>query len=264
MDKISHQKSNIAAINLIDGHYQSFAFKRHYHLDYHIGLITHGQQAFYSHGTRHYAGPGATILMPPDVMHDGTPIGSDGYQVKVFSIDPDWLADQAEAVSGHRDFGFNRHHLDDPALFGRLTSLHQCLSDPHTSQLAKDSMPLETFSLLLTRYGQTSPQPVYRLGRYSLQQLRDYVMAHLDEKISLADLASLCDLSPSQLLRQFKAATGFTPYAWLARLRLEHAMALLKAGYRSTDVAFHVGFYDQAHFTRTFKQTFGIAPSQVR
>ncbi|MGF1686925.1 AraC family transcriptional regulator [Photobacterium japonica] len=264
MNKISHRKSPIADINLIDAHYHDFAFKRHYHLDYHVGLITQGQQQYFYNGSKHLAGAGQLVIMPPDEIHDGQPKEASGYQVKVFSIAPDWLSQQADAVAGKTHFGFPQHNIADHRLFQQLTQLHQHLDDPQISQLAKDSLPIETFSYLLTHYGQVKAPEVPPLGSKDLHQLRDFVMAHLDQKIGLDQLATLCDLSPSQLLRQFKKATAMTPYAWLARLRLEQAMALLKAGYSSTDVTYLVGFYDQAHFARAFKHTFGVAPSHIK
>lgn len=94
--------------------------------------------------------------------------------------------------------------------------------------------------------------------------LREFLLEQLDQPITLAQLAHLCDLSPSQFQRHFKATTGITPYAWLCRLRLEQAMKLLKEGYRGTEVAYQVGFYDQAHFSRAFKQTYGVVPSAIR
>ena len=84
------------------------------------------------------------------------------------------------------------------------------------------------------------------------------------KKISLKDLAKLCRLSESQLLRQFKRSTGMTPYAWLARLRLEQALVLLKSGKLSTQVAYKVGFFDQAHFVNAFRQAYGISPTQIQ
>ncbi|MGF1693338.1 AraC family ligand binding domain-containing protein [Photobacterium kagoshimensis] len=264
MNIINHRKSPIDDINLIDAHYQSFAFKRHYHLDYHLGLITHGQQQYFYQGAKHIAGAGQLVIMPPDEIHDGQPKEQSGYRVKVFSITPNWLSQQAEEVSGKMHYSFPQNNIADQPLFHQLTQLHQQLDNPLISQLARESLPIESFSYLLTHYGQVRETPITALGSKDLRQLRDYVMAHLDQKIGLEDLATLCNLSPSQMLRQFKKATAMTPYAWLARLRLEHAMALLKAGFSSTEVAYHVGFYDQAHFANAFKQTYGIAPSHIK
>ena len=264
MNEVIHRKSPINSINLIDAHYQSFSFKRHYHLDYHLGLITQGQQQYFFNGCKHIAGAGQMVIMPPDEIHDGQPNENAGYKVKVFSITPTWLTQQAQDLSGKEQFCFPQHNIADSVLFTQLAQLHKQLDSPYTSQLAKDSLPLEYFSDLLTHYGKIKPLPVAKLGNKNLRELRDYCMEHLDQKISLESLAILCDLSPSQLLRQFKKHTAMTPYAWLARLRLEHAMALLKSGCSSTEVAYLVGFYDQAHFANAFKQTFGVAPSHIK
>ncbi len=56
---------------LIQAQYQEFAFQRHYHLDFHIGLITQGQQKFVYKGTSYHAGAGQVVMMPPDELHDG-------------------------------------------------------------------------------------------------------------------------------------------------------------------------------------------------
>ncbi len=40
-------------------------------------------------------------------------------------------------------------------------------------------------------------------------------------------------------------------------------MKLLKTGTQGTEVAYQVGFYDQAHFSKAFKATFGLSPSLI-
>lgn len=74
----------------------------------------------------------------------------------------------------------------------------------------------------------------------------------------------MCELTPSQFQRHFKASMGITPYAWLMRLRMEQALSLLLHGVNSINVAIQVGFYDQAHFVKAFKTTYGTTPSQVQ
>jgi AraC-like DNA-binding protein len=54
-----------------------------------------------------------------------------------------------------------------------------------------------------------------------------------------------------------------TPHAWVVRLRLERACSLLSHSDRClTQVAQEVGFYDQSHFNRAFRQAFGVSPSK--
>ncbi|ASP38802.1 AraC family transcriptional regulator [Bacterioplanes sanyensis] len=263
MDQIHYYQPQ-PDIRLIDANYQTFAFQRHYHLDFHIGLITKGAQTFRYRGHSHTAHAGQLVLMPPDELHDGEAWQQQGYQVNVFAIDPVSLSELADLRSPEQLLHFQQLIVHDASVFAVLQQAHQWLRQTQLSQLAQDCLPLEGFNLLFERYGALARQPVKRLGRQSLAELKSFLMAHLDQPVRLASLANLCDLSTTQLQRHFKATTGMTPYAWFAQLRLEQSMKLLQRGDAVADVAQQVGFYDQAHFCKAFKRQFGVAPSCVR
>ncbi|SDJ25868.1 AraC-type DNA-binding protein [Ferrimonas sediminum] len=262
MNRVSYHKTSIEDVSLIDAHYRRFAFERHFHLDYHLGLITEGEQRYYCRGSWHHAGPGQLVIMPPGETHDGQPEADQGYRVKVFALGAGWLRQQTGAEDHHRNT-LACQQITDPGLYAQLSQCHHWLRQPELAQLAEDCLPLEAIGLLLARHGGRSVDCHTPLGRRQLFEIRDYLMAHLDQRIRLEDLSRLCQLSPSQLLRQFKALTGMTPYAWLARLRLEQGMALLRQGLPIAEVALQVGYYDQSHFTKAFKRQFLVAPSQL-
>ena len=78
-------------------------------------------------------------------------------------------------------------------------------------------------------------------------------------------LASLAGVSPEHLARRFRAAYGCTVATYLRRRRLARARALLLETRASlTAIALATGFADHSHFTRTFRQAFGITPSAFR
>lgn len=249
--------------HLIDAYYQQFSFQRHYHLDFHIGLVTQGAQVFRYRGQAYMAQAGEIILMPPDELHDGESVQQQGYQVKVFALSPGYLAELAGLPAQPESVFFDQLVVKDSAVFSDLVRLHLCLNQHPLSSLVQDGLLLEGFQLLFERYGIQVHEPARRLGRRSLQELKDYFIAHLDQPVRLTHLAQLCHLSPAQLQRHFKATTGMTPYAWFAQLRLEQGMKRLQYGARVADVAQQVGFYDQAHFCKAFKRQYGIAPSFV-
>jgi transcriptional regulator GlxA family with amidase domain len=87
----------------------------------------------------------------------------------------------------------------------------------------------------------------------------------LDQSISLADLARLCDLSPSHFSRAFKNATGQSPSLWLAAERVSRAKDLLRRGEHTlAEIAYGCGFADQSHLTRTFSRHVGQSPGAWR
>lgn len=263
MDKVHYYSTPSQDISLIRAQYQEFAFQRHYHLDFHIGLITQGQQKFVYKGTSYHAGAGQVVMMPPDELHDGHSELESGYQVSVFSVSPQWLSDLADQREHGHTLSFSELILSDQATFLQLCNLHALLINPNISQLAQDCLPYEGFSTIVDRYVKFGSKSQVQLGIQSIHTLKEYLMANLDQPVRLEQLSDLCDLTTTQFQRHFKNKMGITPYAWLSRLRMEQGMRLIKSGVSGTEVAHQVGFYDQAHFSKAFKTAFGVSPSKI-
>ncbi|MGR5179175.1 AraC family ligand binding domain-containing protein [Vibrio parahaemolyticus] len=262
MEQIDYLSSPIPEINLISGSYKKFAFQKHYHLDYHFGLIVKGQQQFQLKGASYTSGPGDLVLMPPDELHDGQARSAEGYEVKVLTVSASWLS---QFTMSHRNSGLGFHSpvVREPQLFSTLLNTHKVLSNQNVSALTRDCLPFDSLQHLLERHGRCLSPCAHAIGSKSLALLREYMMAHLDQPIRLAQLAALCELSARQFHRQFKLATGMSPHAWLTRLRLEKSMELVKAGQPAIQVALQTGFYDQAHFSKSFRSVFGVSPSTI-
>jgi transcriptional regulator of acetoin/glycerol metabolism len=98
-----------------------------------------------------------------------------------------------------------------------------------------------------------------------LRRVREYVDAHLDEHIDLDTLAGAAGLSLYHFARAFKQSEGATPHLFVLRRRLAKAQELL-ADHRLSlsEIAFSVGFADQSHFARRFREMVGMAPGQFR
>ena len=78
-------------------------------------------------------------------------------------------------------------------------------------------------------------------------------------------IARIAHTSPAHFSRQFRAAFGEPPHAYLRRRRIERAMELLRETDREvTDVCLSVGFYSLGTFSRTFRTIVGEPPSSYR
>jgi AraC-like DNA-binding protein len=80
--------------------------------------------------------------------------------------------------------------------------------------------------------------------------------------VRLSALASETGKSRFQALRAFKRRFGLAPHAYQMRVRLGLAQKSLRAGVPPADVAAELGFVDQSHFTRHFKQLVGVTPAR--
>ena len=92
----------------------------------------------------------------------------------------------------------------------------------------------------------------------------DLFRDRLAEDISLKDVARQFACTPYHLIRCFKKECGISPYAYLVRLRLEHAGELIRQGRPLVDAALETGFSDQSHLTRHFKTHYGVTPGEFR
>ena len=97
-----------------------------------------------------------------------------------------------------------------------------------------------------------------------MNRILDYMEAHLEEKLTNAQLAELAGYSEYHFLQLFKAHTGETVMEYLCRRRLFRAMDAIAAGDRIIDVAFRYGFESHSAFSRAFKREFGFSPSFLR
>lgn len=94
-----------------------------------------------------------------------------------------------------------------------------------------------------------------------INEVINFVEAHYGDRLLLGQLADVAHFSPFHFHRIFSAFTGETPHAYLTRIRLEKAIAMMERGGRSlTEVAFECGFASGSDFSRSFKQQYGFSP----
>jgi two-component system response regulator YesN len=93
----------------------------------------------------------------------------------------------------------------------------------------------------------------------------DYIDAHHDQPITLAEIARASHLSVSRLAHLFKEQMGVTPIDYVTAARIERAKGLLLGTDQScTEVCFQAGYNNPSYFTRTFKLFVGMTPRQFR
>lgn len=170
---------------------------------------------------------------------------------KVFN----WLLDpesaMGQAMQGHlaqRLWCDCEHELDTVTLFPRSLALFD----------AEDycAFTRELADALLGKVAPLSP-----LDERITQVLRLLSQQRWPGIEALADAVAL---SPSRLSHLFADQMGVSIHSYLKYVRLKSALGLMHQGLSLTQVAQEAGFYDSAHLSRTFRQTFGVAPKSVR
>lgn len=97
----------------------------------------------------------------------------------------------------------------------------------------------------------------------AVQRMQDYIAAHLDEEITMAELSKAALFSPWYSYRIFKAQTGLTPSDYIRRLRLSRSAQKLKnESCKIAEVAFEMGFGSVDGYQRAFLREFGCNPKE--
>lgn len=97
----------------------------------------------------------------------------------------------------------------------------------------------------------------------AVQRMQDYIGAHLNENITLGELARVSCYSPWYSHRLFVQWTNLTPAGYIRRLRLsQSALKLRDGGGKVAEIAFEVGFSSVDGYQRAFFREFGCNPRQ--
>lgn len=103
------------------------------------------------------------------------------------------------------------------------------------------------------------------LSAQNARRIQEFLRANFTASLSVAQLAAVCELSPSHFIQGFTQTFGWPPYRYVLNLRLDLAEALLlKGDMKIGDVAHSCGFSSQSHLTSAMRRYRGRTPAQVR
>lgn len=132
--------------------------------------------------------------------------------------------------------------------------------------LEHDLTCLSMFYEILAETARALPTPDGGGGSPKLRAVKAQIDRRFDDPgLSVAALAALAGWSEVYFRRAFRAAFGTSPLAYIRRVRLENAKALLRTGYYSvTETATRCGFDSISYFSYTFRRETGVTPSAYR
>ena len=159
-----------------------------------------------------------------------------------------------------------REAMPDDILRSLFQHLLTCLDQEAAGQ-AK-----QTLQLMLTVFltGQRAMGGVsQRAWPHAVEQVCAYIFSRLEEDpaahLSLAELAGLACVTPEHLCRLFQHSVGHSPMKTVRLAKLEHsAMLLARSNYSVGEVAALTGFISLYHFSRAFKEIYGLSPTVMR
>jgi AraC-like DNA-binding protein len=253
---------HLNGLTLLRADFVTYAFKRHMHDYFVIGMIEAGVQKFSYQRDVFITPPTGLIIINPGEAHTGEAAVASGFRYRALYPDPDLLQHIASQVKGRsQDIPFFSYPvIHDAVLFKEIYHLHLTLESA-VSALEQESRYIEALARLIIRHADTHPQ-VKSIGRerHEIKRVCAYIEDNFAQDVKLSDLASLVHWNPFYLLRVFRAEMGLPPHAYLETVRIREGQALLKKGRSLAQTAYETGFSSQSHFTTTFKRLIGVTP----
>ena len=251
-------------LSLLRATFITYAFKRHMHDYFVIGMIEAGMQKFDMQHQHYITPPTGLIVINPGEPHTGEAAVPQGFGYRALYPEAEVLQQIASEIKERwQDIPFFAQPvIDDPALFAEIHSLHIALEQAR-STLEYESRYLHALAHLIQRHADPRPSAKrVKREKAEVKRLRGYIEERCAEDITLDDLARLVNWSPFYLLRVFRREVGLPPHAYLETIRIREAQRLLQLQMPLVDVAYALGFSSQSHFTTTFKRLIGVTPGQ--
>lgn len=182
------------------------------------------------------------VLTPPNLRHA---IEAEG-EIAILFVEPDSQHGRSLAAAH-----------PDPTL--------RVLTETEAAALhgALQEAPSEAVLDTLLRTLEAPPPPPAKKHPPVARVVRFLEKAPADADVSLEALAERAGLSPGRLMHAFTEHVGLPIRPFIRWLRLRRAAAALLDGATAAEAAHGAGFADAAHMTRTFREMFGVTPSEL-
>jgi AraC-like DNA-binding protein len=201
------------------------------------------------------------MIIYPDEPHDGHSGSQTGFIYRMVYLEPRLVSEALGNSARRLPFVSGAVTTNEPlrrALIYALDDLERPLDS-----LDIDNIVTRLADLLASLDG-SFPGNVSTISETAVRNAREYILAHCTRTVTSAELEQASGLDRFTLARQFRRRMGTSPYRYLTMRRLERARAEIARGAKLADAAAVSGFADQSHFTRQFKQAYGISPGQWR
>lgn len=247
-----------------------------------INIVTRGRGKHYIEDNCLDAEVGDVFIIPPMVRHGYT--GGEGFDVfhltlsdrlieknmKELQMLPSFFAlftaEPLLRVKGRKGLHLKLTESQFGDVNGLLSQLlvmrgrkSSCYS------LARSGIAISVIALLCEAHTENNELPTTRDRDVNFINAISYIHENYSEKLTIDKLAETARLSRSSFVHKFKEICQMTPLEYITDKRIKSAeYMLLNTKLSLIDIAFKCGFYDVAHFSRTFIKRNGLSPSAYR
>lgn len=224
--------------------------------------------------------PGESIMLPDDeLMVIDFPDAQKGSPTKCLALEvaPEEIRKITNQMNEHRPLcgnsswqrgNANFHFTNDPGITQLIQRLVFLCAEDHPSKDIFVGMSLRELLIRLLEAEakeQHLLDPASRATSNPIAATINYILNHLDEKLTVVKLSRLAYMSESAFYRSFKNEMGMSPVDFINGERIKLACNLLKKGTHTIqDISLRCGFNSASYFSRMFKRKFGVCPASYQ
>ena len=257
----------------------------HTHNFYELNIVMSGNGKHFVNNSTFYIASGDVFIVPPKISHNYS-FNSEkysifhllfhkeffrkyesqlnkltGYQI-LFNIDP-MIRSQENLINSFLHINISEN-FNLTRIFNELATLEN--EQKNNTEQKKEHLTLYVIAKICDMIEDEKVSYKDR-KRYLFDLLKsvEYIHTNYGDKIELQTLYTISCMSRSSYIRYFKQLFGCPPIVYIQNYRLRQAKSMLKhTNNPLTAIANDCGFCDSAHFSRLFKQKYGMSPSRYK
>ncbi|BBB31108.1 AraC family transcriptional regulator [Neptunomonas japonica] len=236
-------------------------YATHSHDEYSFGVIDRGVATYHNGKSKYCIGTGDTVTINPADAHSCNALEGD-WSYRMLFVDQLWVKrlQQDLACDQEADYlPFRTSYNSNPQCFSDFDQLFNCLLSSE-SKLQAESLLLEYLGASLAVKQSSSAKS----DSVSVKRVQELIQDQLGENLTLDEFSEQAGMSRFHLIRSFKQVHGQAPHAFQLDTRIKKAKLLLQEGHSLVEISGVLGFADQSHFQRHFKQRMAITPRQYQ
>lgn len=243
-------------------------FEQHCHNVYEINYVLQGEGKCFIEGKEFPMHPKALFLMRPYEYHHVQPKPTLLYSRIIINFDASILPASVQAhpllqTGGGSYFSLTESHLPVQAALEALKGVIPLSGNGMRSTPEAEAFLRATIPQILLLLTSEQPKDAQSKDSDVAVQIIEYLNRHLNEDLSLEDLAKEYFVSKYHLCRIFREQTGGTIFSYFNAKRIALAQQMIASGEKATAVAGKLGFRDYSAFYRAYRKQTGISPVRV-
>lgn len=243
----------------------------HYHEFCKLLFLISGTGSYWAEGRHYQLQPGDVVLLGSRCVHKPEFAADAPYERVIIYISPEFLQHSStkdcallECFSGQFGHVYRPQATVQQQLAKLIAALEQELSGQEYGRILLSQGLLLRILVGIGRDLRQgcgiSADPSHSADP-RIAQIQAYIDGHLEEELTIDQIAEAMFLSKFHMMRLFRAHTGQSIHQYLQQRRLMQAREWIRQGMSATDAAFRCGFGSYSAFTRACAKHFGTTPT---